>query len=308
MNNVNTKAYLALLVVCIVWGTTYLALRIGVTSFPPFLFSALRQVIAGTLLLALVLIIQRKIVISKRDVIRQIVPGILMIALGNGVVAWAEKYIPSGLAALIVSVMPIYVIFINYVAGVGKQILNKQIIFGLFLGCMGVVLIFKDNLADLGTQGYLLGVIVCFLSCFCWAAGTVYTKQRPSQANSFVNAALQFVCGGIVLFIGSIFMDDWSQMRMVTSESVLALVYLIVIGSIIAYVCYLYALKNLPSGLVSVYAYINPFIAIILGFLVLNERITWVTWLAFLTTLFGVYWINKGYSRQKALQQAEDSQ
>ncbi|MBA4167698.1 MAG: EamA family transporter [Chitinophagaceae bacterium] len=308
MKNTNTKAYLALLVVCIVWGTTYLALRIGVMTFPPFLFSAFRQIIAGTLLLIVLLIMKGKIVISKKDLIRQIVPGILMIALGNGVIAWSEKYIPSGLAALIVSVMPLYVILINYVVGVKKQAMNKQIIFGLLLGGVGVVLIFKDNLADLGNRAYLTGVIVAFISCFCWAAGTVYTKQRPSQANSFVNAAVQFVSGGIVLFIGSIFLDDWSQMAAVSANSLLALAYLILFGSIAAYVCYLYALKHLPSGLASVYAYINPFIAIILGFLVLNERTTWITWLAFLTTLTGVYWINKGYTKDKALHKEENEE
>lgn len=302
MNSTNTKAYLALMVVCLVWGTTYLALRIGVTSFPPFLFSASRQIIAGVLLLAWLLIVQRKIVISKKDIVRQIVPGTLMIALGNGVIAWTERYIPSGLAALIVSVMPLYVVLINYTLGLEKQAINKQILFGLLLGGVGIILIFKDNLADLGNRGYQLGVAVAFLSSFSWAAGTVYTKHHPSHANSLTNAAVQFISGGIILFTGSLFLDDWSAIRFVSMHSLIALGYLILIGSIGAYLCFLYALKHLPSGLASVYAYINPLIAVILGFFILNEKTTWVTWLAFFTTLTGVYWINKGYSKQKALQ------
>lgn len=302
MKNSNTKAYLALLVVCIVWGTTYLALRIGVTTFPAFLFSAVRQIVAGSLLLIILVIAQGRIVISRRDIVRQIVPGTLMIALGNGVLAWSEKYIPSGLAALIVSVMPIYVVFINYAAGIKKQTMNWQIVFGLALGGAGVLLIFRDNLADLGNTAYLTGVIVAFISCFSWAVGTVYSKQRPSQANSFVNAAIQFLSGGIVLFFASVFLDDWSQINAVSNSSWIALIYLIIFGSIFAYVCFLYALKKLPTGLVSIYAYINPFIAVILGFLVLGERTTWVTWLAFATTLTGVYYIGRGYNTLKANQ------
>ncbi len=303
MNKSATKAYAALLVVCIVWGTTYLALRIGVTTFPAFLFSALRQILAGILLLSVLLLLPSKISISRKDIIRQIIPGILMIALGNGVIAWSEKFIPSGLAALIVSVMPLYVVLINYFAGTEQQIINKEIIFGLVLGCVGIVLIFRDNLADLANTGYFWGVLVAFFASLSWAAGTVYTKQRPSKANSFVNASIQFIIGGIVLFIGSIFLDNWSEMATVSTDSVLALVYLILFGSIGAYVCYLYALKNLPSGLASVYAYINPFIAIVLGFFILDEKTTWITWLAFATTLAGVYCINRGYAKQKSVQE-----
>jgi len=302
MNNASTKAYLALLVVCIVWGTTYFALRIGVRSFPPFLFSAVRQLTAGPLLLLILLITRGRIVISKRDLARQIIPGTLMIALGNGVLAWCEKFIPSGLAALIVSVMPLYVVLINYAAGLEKRAMNRQVIMGLLLGGAGVLLIFRDNLSGLGNSGYLAGIIVAILAAFCLAAGTVYTKQRPSQANSFVNAAFQFICGGIVLFFGSVLFDDWSGLPQVTTGSLLALGYLVLIGSIAAYGCFLYALKHLPAGLVSIYAYINPFIAILLGFFLLNERITWITWTAFATTLTGVFCISRGYNKYKTVQ------
>src|SRR5690606_7376267 len=141
------NAYLALAVVCIVWGTTYFAMRIGVETFPAFLFSGIRQVTAGLLMVLILWLLGQKITISRRDITRQFVAGTLMIALGNGVVGWAERYIPSGLAALIVSVMPVYVVLIGYLSGADRKAVNTHLVIGLLLGCTGVALIFRDNLA-----------------------------------------------------------------------------------------------------------------------------------------------------------------
>ncbi len=227
----NTKAYLALTVVCVVWETTYLAMRIGVSTFPAFLFSGIRQVTAGALLFGILLLFGNKIKISKKDVKRQAMAGILMIAMGNGLVGWAEKYIPSGLAALIVSAMPVYVIFINYASAIDRQSLNKYVFLGLLLGCMGIILIFRDNISDLTNPDYFIGIIIAFFASFCWAGGTVYAKYRKSSADAFVNAAVQLTSGGIVLLILSLFFDDLSQMHTVSSSSIWALVYLVIVGS-----------------------------------------------------------------------------
>lgn len=298
MDKKNVNAYLALAVVCIVWGTTYFAMRIGVATFPAFLFSGIRQVIAGVLMMAFLLLTGQKLVISRRDITRQFVAGTLMIALGNGVVGWAERYIPSGLAALIVSIMPVYVVIIGYVAGTDRKAINIHLIIGLLLGCIGVGLIFRDNLADLANPNYLYGVLAAFFACFCWAAGTVYTKHRPSAAKTLVNVAFQLTSGGIMLLLASVFLDDYSQLATVTSDSLWALAYLILFGSLASYGCFLYALKHLPPGLASVYAYVNPFIALLLGYFFLHERLTWTTALALIVTLGGVFFINRSYQQK----------
>ena len=290
-----SKAMLALGVVCVLWGTTYLGIKVGVATIPPFLFSAIRQLSAGLLLWIAVPFLKKKIQLSFSDVVKQIIPGILMIVLGNAVIGWAEKYIPSGLAALIVSAMPLYVTVINFLIGKGTNV-NKQILAGLLLGCVGVVLIFKDNLSDLTNSNYFWGIIASFAASLCWAIGTVYMKVNTFRTDSFINAAIQFTSGGVVLFITSFFLDDYSQLSTVSSESIWALVYLVFFGSIIPYMCYLYAIEHLQVGLVSVYAYINPFIAILLGSLILDEKVTWITALAFMATVGGVYCINKGHS------------
>lgn len=299
MDKKTVNAYLALAVVCIVWGTTYFAMRIGVATFPAFLFSGVRQVTAGALMMLFLLLSGQKMAISRRDITRQFVAGTLMIALGNGVVGWAERYIPSGLAALIVSVMPVYVVLIGYISGTDRKAVNGYLIMGLLLGCVGVGLIFRDNLADLGNVNYLHGILAAFFACFCWAAGTVYTKHRPSAAKTLVNVAFQLTSGGVVLLLGSVFLDDYSQLQTVSSDSLWALVYLILFGSLASYGCFLYALKHLPSGLASIYAYVNPFIALLLGYFFLDERLTGITALALIVTLCGVYFINKSYQLQR---------
>lgn len=291
----NTKAYLALTTICIVWGTTYLAMLIGVHGFPAFLFSGLRHFTAGLLIWLSLPFLKRKVTLTRKEVINQIIPGVLMLALGNGTIGWAEKYIPSGLAALIVSIMPVYVVLINFITGKSKGTLNAKIILGLLLGCAGIVLIFRDNLSDLTDSKYLAGVLVTFAASLCWAAGTIFMKNNSTNKDSYVNTAVQLTSGGIALLIASPFLDDLSQLQHVQTNSLWALAYLIVFGSLLSFLSYTYAVKKLPVGLVSIYAYVNPIIAVSLGFALNSEKVTTITIIAFITTLTGVFWINRGY-------------
>lgn len=292
---VKTKAYIALAIVCVFWGTTYLALRVGVAHFPPFLFSGIRQFSAGMLLFAAMAVFGKLEQLSFRDVMRQALPGIFLITLGNGIIGWAEMYIPSGLAALIVCIMPIYVVIINLVSGKEQKRLNFKTIAGFVLGCVGIVLIFKDNLGDLGKPEYLWGVLASFAACFFWAIGSIYIKSNTFATSAYSNAAIQFTSGGIGCFLFSLIFDDFTKLDSITSESLWALAYLTLVGSLLAYMSYLYAIEHLPIVVVSTYAYVNPVIAILLGVAILNEKITWITVLALATTLYGVYLINSGY-------------
>lgn len=294
----NLKAYIALAIVCIFWGTTYLALRIGVLGFPPFLFSGIRQVAAGVLLFIAMAIMGKIEKLSWSDIGKQALPGILLITLGNGIIGWAELYIPSGLAALIVSVMPIYVVVLNVISGKEQKQFNWKIIAGFVLGCAGIILIFKDNLADLGRPEYLWGILASFGACLFWAIGSIYLKSNTFRTSAYSNAAIQFTSGGLGCFVFSLIFDDYSQLSSITSDSLWALLYLTLVGSLLAYMSYLYAIKHLPIVLVSTYAYVNPVIAILLGVVILSEKITMITVLALAATLYGVYLINKGYRDQ----------
>lgn len=290
-----TKAIIALIIVCIFWGTTYLALRIGVKDFPPFLFSGIRQVSAGLLLLVIMYFAKMLEKVTFKDIAKQALPGILLITLGNGIIGWAELYIPSGLAALIVSVMPIYIVIMNIISGKEKKKFNLKIIGGFALGCIGIILIFKDNLADLAKPEYFWGVVASFGACVFWALASIYMKHTSFTTSPYTNASIQFISGGIGLFLFSLMFDDYAQLSAITADSLWALLYLTIVGSLLSYLSYLYAIQHLPIVMVSTYAYVNPIIAILLGVLILSERITWITVLALATTLYGVYLINSGY-------------
>lgn len=290
-------AYIALAIVCIFWGTTYLAIRIGVESFPPFLFASIRQIAAGVLLFLLIYIFGKNEKLTLKDITRQAIPGVLLITFGNGIVGWSEKYIPSGLAALIVSIIPIYIFIISLFIQPGQKLSGKTIA-GLLLGALGIVLIFKDNLKDLGRPDYLWGILACFAASLFWALGSVYMKSNTFNTNAYNNAAIQFISGGIGLFIASLVFDDYNQLASVTADSIYALIYLTLVGSLLSYMAYLYAIENLPIILVATYAYVNPLIAIILGVLILGEAVTVLTCISLIVTLCGVYLINSAQAQK----------
>lgn len=295
--NKNLLAYLSLIIVCLVWGSTYFAIRIGVATFPPFLFSAIRQIMAGGIMLVALKIIG-KLQLRRSDLLNQSITGILMVTLGNGVIGWCERYITSGLAALILSLIPVFVVVISYLFGFDRRKPHILILFGLILGCLGIILIFRDNLKDIANPEYFLGMLIAFGACLAWASGSVFSKFKIlNHKNVFQNAALQLLTGGIALVLFSLFLDDYTELKVISGKSIWALAYLIVFGSIIAYSSFVYALKNLPIGVSSLYAYINPFIAIMLGYFFLNEPLTDITLLALTATLSGVYCINRGYRK-----------
>ncbi|CAN5551534.1 drug/metabolite exporter YedA [soil metagenome] len=292
-SNKNLLAYLALSVVCLVWGTTYLVLRIGVTQFPAFLFSAIRFLIAGPILVGITLIIGKAGLPDKKTMINQAVGGLFMITLGVSVVGWGEKFVSSGLAAIICSVMPIWMILINLVVSKDERP-NWLIVLGLLTGLSGIIMIFGEHLAEFSDGAYRIGIVITFLANFCWAIGTVWTKKNGSQGNPFMNAGLQMIFGGIFLIPLSLAFDDYATVQW-ANELIFCLVYMILIGSVAAYSCYFYAIKKLPMTIVSMYAYINPIVAFILGWLILGEKLNTHISIAILITVAGIYLVNRGF-------------
>lgn len=299
MKNKKTIAYLALAAVCILWGTTYLALRVGVTQFPPFLFSFIRFILAGPILIVILLLMGKKFP-ARKLIFKQAIGGFLMCTLGIGIVGWAEVRVSSGVAAIICSMMPIWTFFINLVAN-REEKPTPVILIGLATGITGVILIFSEYLAEFYKPQYLGSIIAIFIANLSWAIGTFWTKKKNSGTDPFMNAGLQMLFGGIFLLPLSLAFDDYSSIRW-SSEIVFALSYLTLIGSVAAYACYFYAVGNLPITIVSLYAYINPVIAVILGWLVLQEKLNIKIAEAILLTLLGVYLVNKGYQLKKLWQ------
>lgn len=285
--------YLALLVVCVVWGTTYLAIRVGVADLPPFLFSAMRQIIAGALLSVFMVTLGKQQLPTKENVIHQAIAGFFMISLGNGLVSYAEVHVSSGVAAILGSMMPIWVILINLAVSRDERP-TFPILLGLAIGLSGIVLIFGENLAEFANPAYTWGLVCVFAANLGWAGGSVFLKKKNQNTNAFLNAGLQMFFGGLYLVPVSVAFDDLSAVVW-SEKAIYSLLYLIFFGSILAYACYSYAIKKLPMTIVSLYAYINPLVAVLLGAFLLNEKFNLRIGFAMLITIAGIYIVNRGY-------------
>lgn len=199
--------YFALAAVCLIWGTTYLAPRIAVLHFPPFLFSAIRQTIAGLLLAGSMFAFAKVALPSKQHILRQVIGGFFLITLGNGLVAWGEMHIPSGIAAIICSLMPLMVILINLSIN-REEKPTFPIVLGVAIGLTGIIMIFGEHLNEFSTLGYTLGILTTFGAVISWASGSIWIKKHNSDSNPFLNAGLQMLFGGLFMFPASLLFDD----------------------------------------------------------------------------------------------------
>lgn len=293
-----SSAYLSLIFVCIVWGTTYLAIRVGVQYYPPFLFAGIRQFVAGIILMIAALAINKNKDFSRANILKQMLVGFLMLSIGNGCVTYGEKYVTSGAAALICGIMPLFAVLLNLFIFSKNDHFNWRIGLGLALGFCGVALIFKNNIADLSNKNYIGGVGCVLLATISWAFGSAINKKHSSTVNPVLNSALQLFFGGLFMLIGSPLLDGAYTFQIWHPEGLMALGYLIVFGSVLAYAAYMHAFNNLPVGIATIYAYINPLVAVILGYIILKEPLTIYTAFSFITILTGVFLVNRGYKKQ----------
>ncbi len=289
-----TRAYLALAAICIIWGTTYTAIKLAVRDFPPFLLVGIRQTSAGLLLLGVAFASGKlKVMPDRRYVARQAITGLATITGGNGFITWGMQFVSSGLAAIIGSLTPVIVVFVN-LAWRGTERINSRVLAGVLLGFGGLALIFSDGWQDFMKPEYRWGIAGCFSSCVTWSLGTVMAKRWNSpNVSPLLNAGLQITTGGLGGLVLSFFFDKNHYIHH-TSEGWMALVYLITIGSALAFTLYMFALKHLSATVSSLYTYINPTVAIILGWLFLGESLTLWEGFGMLVTIAGVWLVNSG--------------
>lgn len=291
---VSTYAWLAFAAVSLFWGTTFFAIRIGVESFPPFLMAAFRHSIGGILICSYFLLRGYSLPpISSLKVFA--VNGFLMLVLGNGLVTWAEMYVSSGLAAIICSLTPVWIVAFNSLTK-GREALNTKIITGFIICLLAQILIFKDNLAEFSSTGYSVGIVFVLIANIAWALGSVYAKNHKTDTHPLLGAGLQMISGGVVLHIIGALLGEWSHFSP-NSDAWWSLAYLISFGSILAYGCYMYILKHMPATIVSTYAYINTLVAVVLGWLWLNEQLTVAMFAGVIVTLTGLWLVNKGFNK-----------
>lgn len=296
MDSGNIRAYTAWAAVCVIWGTTYLAIRIGVEHIPPMLFAGLRWIIAGTIFVSFLRLRGKKLP-TKKDLIHISVVGISLIGIGNGLVVTGEQYIASGLAALLITTVPFWVVGMEAFIPTGPK-LNLVIITGLILGLFGVSLIFNGNWTQLLNPSYLLGVLCMLGAVTAWSFGTVYSKYKKVSVHPLMSAAVQMLIAGTAQTILGLLLGEGSRISF-HSNGIAAFFYLVVVGSMFGYGSYIYAIEHLPLSFVSTYAYINPVIALFLGWLVLDEKLNLTIIIAAAVIITGVIVVKQGAKRQK---------
>ncbi len=287
----NFRAYLAWVAICLIWGTTYLAIRVGVKDLPPVLFAGLRWLIAGPILF-LFLRLQGYKLPKKKEWLHLAIVGLALLGIGNGLVVFGEQYIPSGLTALLITTVPFWIVGIESAIPHGKRI-NFKTAEGLVLGLAGVLLIFGVNIKGLFNSNDLAGIAGLMIAVIGWSAGSVYSQRKKITAHPLMGAAIEMIIAGIVLTIVAAVLGEGSQLRF-TSGSLTAFVYLVIFGSLIGYASYIYAIAHLPVSFVATYAYINPIIALLLGWLMLGENISFDIVVAAVIILGGVMLVKKG--------------
>ena len=262
--------YLSWAAVCVIWGTTYLGIRICLESMPPALMGGLRWTLAGSLLIAYLLARGEAFPPPSRWGGIALL-GFLLIGIGNGGVVFAEQWVPSGLAAVLVAVAPFWMAGVEAALPDGER-LNRATVFGLLVGFSGIlVLVWPDLTIDRGAdRRFLAGVVALQIASFGWALGSSYSKRHGRTDNILGTTALQMLAGGLIMIAAGTVRSEWQHLFF-TSRTATSLLYLSTLGAIGGFVAYSYALRHLPVSFVSLYAYINPVIAVTLGVMLLGE-------------------------------------
>lgn len=285
----NKKALLAYLAVCLFWGSTYLAIKIGVKDFPPSLYASFRFLIAGSILLLYSKIKKLRFPTDRKIISQQGLIGLFMLLGGTGLVCHAEKTLHSSIASLIISTVPLFIALIEIVI-LKKKRMSMIGVIGLVIGFGGVAYLALAGSSDITFD--ITGMLLALGASIFWSIGSVLSKGFKSDGHILTNIGIQMLSGGIGLLILGSLTGELSQMNP-TLPSLMSLLYLIVFGSLVGYSCYIYALDKWPASRVGTYAYVNPIVALILGVVILNEPFTPTVVMSMVVILSGVILVQK---------------
>ena len=283
------RALIAYLLVCTIWGSTYLAIRIGVAHLPPFLFAGVRFLVAGLLLGGIVTLAGVRLPARGRDWRTLAITGVFLLVGANAIVVWSEQFIASGMASVFVAAMPLWAAFFEAIVPGGKTALTWRIGAGLALGFLGSALLAGVTPHELAGAD-LRGPIALTLGSASWAMGSVYWKRHPTEVSPYAAAAVQMVIAGGILVVLGLLLGEAPAWHL-TGAGLGAMAYLILFGSIVGYTAYGYALEHSSATVVGTYAYVNPVVAVLLGRRVLHEPVTTRMLAAMGLILGAVLWI-----------------
>lgn len=291
------KAYVALALVSFFWGTTYIASRVGAQHMPGLFMSGIRQFASGTILVSFFLL--RGYQLPGWDVLKKVsIQGLLLLCIANGALSWSLEYIGSGIAAIIAALVPLFIaLFTIWLSSHTK--ITRWMLIGLIIGFAGIVTIFYDYAGQIGNRSFLFGVGLALLSTLTWSFGTVYTSKQKLRIDILFNVGLQMLIAGIVLLIICVVTGKYINPVDAGGAALGSLLYLVIFGSLLAYSAFVFAVSKLPPTLVSIYAYINPIVAVGLGWMLLHEKLNANMLLGTFITLTGVFLVNREYKKLK---------
>lgn len=281
---------LAFFSIYVIWGSTYLLNKIAVGELPPFMLAAIRFITASVLIFVICKFMGVSIAITKKQFLNTAIAGFLFLTFGNGVVVWALKYVDTGLAALEISAQPLVVLILMLIFQ-GKKIQPMSMV-GVFLGIVGIYLLVSQK-QILSQENSVLGMVMIFFCMISWGYGSLFVGKADLPKNYFVNTGYQMLTGGIMLIGFSMaFNEPWSSPVEWSSKVVYTMILLIVFGSIVAFTSFNYLLQMVSPEKVATSTYVNPIIALLLGWYFLSEQITLQSIIAAAVLLTGVYFIN----------------
>lgn len=285
------KLLFCLIVVGVVWGTTYLGIRVAVETMQPWYITSIRQGIAALIVLGILLFRKELAWIGWKNFKIQFIPALLMIVVANGFTTIAEQSLPSGLTSILSALSPVVIFVIGIIFGMEKPTIKG--IVGVLLGFSGVVFIFRDGLGDILDPDYKTGILFLSIAILSWSLGTLYSKKNTHKSNNIaLNLFYQFSIATVIQLVLAFVFTPNADVGLWSSRSIFATIYLAVFGSVLAFFCYHYALKRVSALQVSILNYINTVIAVFLGWLLLDEVITIDFVIATGLIIVGVFIIN----------------
>ncbi len=287
--NSKVLVILAFFAIYFIWGSTYLLNKIAVQEIPPLMLSSFRFTLAGTSIFVIARIMKFSLKITRKQFLNSTLAGFLFLVYGNGVFVWALKYVDSGFAALLASTQPLFVLLLMRLVD-GKKMKRKSLI-GISLGVIGMYLLVSQNELSL-KEGSVVGIIMIFTCVLGWSYASIFVSKADLPSNYFVSTGYQMVISGLLLTFSSLlFHETWVSPLNWSIKVQSAMLLLIVFGGIVAFTAFNYLLKKVSPEKVATSAYVNPVIALFLGWYILNEQMTLQSIIAAGILLTGVYFI-----------------
>ena len=307
MKNDRVLAFAAFLTVCIVWGTTYLGIRVAVETIPPVLLTGVRYTIAAIGLLTISWLKGDRFPSDPRTIGRIAIVALLLIGVGNLGVVWAEQWVPSGIAALLVASAPFWATILEALRRGGERIRVRRMI-GMVIGFVGVALLVTPRGAGhFYDAHFVMGAIAIQIGAIAWQGGSLYGKLTVNDVPPLMSTGLQALIAGIVLDVIGLAIGEAPRFHP-SGRSLVALLYLAIVGTMLAYSAYMYALSRIRITTMSLYTYVNPVVAVILGWLVLGERLTSVSIAGIAIILGGTVLVQASRNEPAAIEETEEEE